>query len=123
MPASRLIADLDHLTTELSQKGTASAPLMDELRLTVARVNELRRQLDIAQLKLASVLALAGMKAVDHQVEPVDTSTLSNHRFNLPEEMHTGIASIDGAHRAIFQAGNQLYWLAMQRDINVNAVF
>jgi hemerythrin-like metal-binding protein len=122
MPASRLISDLDHLTSELNREGTASAPLMDELRLTVARVNEFRRQLDIAQLILTSVLSLAGMKTVERQVEPGDTATFNNNRFNLPAEMCTGIANIDAAHRAIFQAGNQLYWHAMQHDINVNAV-
>jgi len=122
MPVSRLISDLDHLIAELSVDGPATSTILDDLRLTVARVNELRRQLDIAQLKQASVLSLAGMKVIERPVASSDTPNLSNNRFNVPENMNIGIAGIDEAHRAIFQSGNQLYWLALQRDANAKEV-
>lgn len=122
MPVSRLISDLDHLIAELGVDGPATSPMLDELRLTVARVNEYRRQLDIAQLKLASVLSLAGMKVIEGQVEPADTLHPLNNRFKAPAELSTGISEIDVAHRAIFQAGNRLYWLALQRKVDAKEV-
>lgn len=122
MPVSRLISDLDHLITELSVDGPATSPILDELRLTVARVNELRRQLDIAQMKLASVLSLAGMKVIERQVESGVTSHQLKNRFEVPEDLSTGITEIDEAHRTIFQSGNRLYWLALQREVNVKEV-
>lgn len=122
MPVSRLISDLDRLITELGVDGSANSKLLDELRLTVARTNEFRRQLDIAQLKLAAVLSLAGMRDIEQQTEAGYTSALSDKRFKIPEDLNTGIAGIDEAHRDIFQAGNRLYWLAMQRDANAREV-
>ena len=122
MPVSRLISDLDHLITELSVDGPTTSPILDELRLTVARINEFSRQLDIAQLKLASALSLAGMKVIERQIESGDTLQLLNNRFKIPEDLSTGIAGIDDAHRAIFQSGNRLYWLALQRDVNAKEV-
>ena len=122
MPISRLISDLDHLTTELSVNGPAKSLTLEELRLTVARVNELRRQLDIAQLKLSSVLSLAGMKVLERQVESVEASNQFSNRFNIPADLHTDIAEIDEAHRNLFQMGNHLYWLALQRDVKAKDV-
>lgn len=122
MPASRLIADLEHLITELGADGPVSASVQDELRLTVARVNELRRQLDIAQLKLKSVLSLAGMQDIERQAESGAAPHIPNCRFQLPDDLRTGIAGIDEAHHAIFQSGNRLYWLALQRNVNAKEV-
>lgn len=122
MPVSRLITDLKHLHTELSADGPATSLVLEELRLTVARTNEIRRQLDIAQLKLAEVMSLAGKKLVDRQIAPNPTPHLLNYRFHIPEGLTTGIPEIDASHRALYQAGNRLCLQALQPDVNAAEV-
>lgn len=122
MPVSRLITDLNHLHNELSAEGPASASVLDDLRLAVARTNEIRRQLDIAQLKLADVMTLAGQKFIDRKVAPNNTPHLLNYRFHIPDGLTTGIPEIDASHRALFQAGNRLCWQALQPDVNATEV-
>lgn len=122
MPVSRLITDINHLYTELSEHGPATSLALEELRLTVARTNEIRRQLDIAQVKLSEVLSLAGKKFIDRQITPDNTPHLFNYRFHIPEGLNTGIPEIDDAHRALFQAGNRLCWQALQTDVKAKEV-
>ena len=122
MPLSRLITDLNYLYTQLSEHGSATSLVLEELRLTVARTNEIRRQLDIAQVKLSEVLSLAGKKFIDRQTTPDNTPQLLNYRFHIPEGLNTGIPEIDDAHRAIYQAGNQLSCQALQTNVNAKEV-
>lgn len=122
MPVSRIISDLDQLVSVFSMDGTPSSSAYDELRLVVARIDELRRQLDVAQVKLAPVLSLAEMKYHEDQIQQAESIHILNNRFEISEEMRTEIPQIDENHRALFQSGNSLYQLAIQYDVKVSDI-
>jgi hemerythrin-like metal-binding protein len=117
MPISRFISDLDKLIEEFQSDDRSSSAAFDELRMAVARMNEINRQHTIAQEKLASVLSLAEMKARYHQITYTGVEPDDNDRF-LFEECQIGIPEIDDSHQRMFASGNRLYRISNKRDIS-----
>jgi hemerythrin-like metal-binding protein len=112
MPLSRLIFDLDTLTERFNSNGRVNALTFDELRLAVARLNETRRQLDIASQKLGPVMSLAETHIIYNQVDFPESEAELNERFLIHERCITGHAAIDEEHRELMTLGNRVFAVA-----------
>ena len=79
MPITRFIADLDKLMDEFASEAPSPGIAYAQLRMAVARMNELQRQLDIAREKLGAILSLAEMKIIGYKKPLVDQDKPASH--------------------------------------------
>lgn len=122
MPLSRFIHDLDELLDVFNSGRPAASRSFADLRLAVTRMNEIRRQLDVAQQKLGASLTLAENDLVaDHVAAPLLERELSA-RFQVFEFCKTGIEEIDTEHDTLIALGNRLYALSLCQDVAGEAV-
>lgn len=118
MPLSRYIADLDQLVEVFNGNQPVSDRSFENLRVAVARMNEIRRQLALAQEKLNASLVIAESEIIAGDAEPVPVLERElGDRFRMYEFCRTGIAEIDAEHDTLMRLGNRLY--AMSFDDNV----
>lgn len=122
MPISRFITDLDHLTAEFGSGTPSSGQSYTRLRMAVARMNELQRQIEIAHDKLGAILALAEMKIIYNQVDLSDEEAPLGERFALHVDCLSGHSEVDADHLAIFTLGNRLDALCAQNDVGRQAI-
>lgn len=123
MPLSRFIADLDRLTAEFRTDTPTAAATFDELRMAVARMNEIRRQLDIASRKLMPAIAIAEMEIVHQQVDFSMGERRLADRFLMDEQYLTGVDEVDDEHRELLGLGNRVYLLSRNDDVTADQVF
>lgn len=116
MPLSRFLVDLDELLAAFHDGSGADSRSFDNLRIAVARINEIRRQLAIAEEKLGAALSLAENCLMEGGDAIVAGDVERRDRFSIYEHCRTGIDEVDDQHEAIFQAGNRLYALAYGND-------
>lgn len=123
MPLSRFIADLDQLAAEFGSDKPTSAATFDELRMAVARMNEIRRQLDIAGRKLMPAIAIAEMELVHQLVDFSPPDRRSSDRFLMDDQYLTGLDEMDAEHRELIGLGNRVYLLSRDDDVTADQVF
>lgn len=123
MPLSRFIADLDELTAEFRTDAPTSAQTFEELRMAVARMNEIRRQLDIACKKLMPAIAIAEMEIVHQLVDFSDGERRLVDRFLMDEQYLTGLGEVDDEHRELLGLGNRVYLLSRNAAVTADQVF
>lgn len=124
MPLSRFIHDLDELLAVFNSGQAPDNRTFEDLRLAVTRMNEIRRQIDVAQHKLAASLVLAENDLVCERVElpaPLLEREMSD-RFQVFDFCKTGIAEIDGEHGTLIELGNRLYALSLDPNVAGEAV-
>lgn len=112
MPLSRFIADLDSLIDEFKADAPTNALAFDDLRLAVARLNEIRRQVDIAYDKLGPIIALAEMDIIHNRVDFSQREGELTQRFLIHEHCLSGHAQIDAEHHELVALGNRVFALA-----------
>jgi hemerythrin-like metal-binding protein len=114
MPLSRFIRDLDELLAVFNGGGQPNAQTFDKLRIAVTRMNEIRRQLTIADEKLGASLALAENELIHGSVDDPDVAgEAAGDRFVLHDCCRTRIDEIDDRHSALIGFGNRLYALSL----------
>lgn len=118
MPLSRFIHDLDALLDVFNSGRPPGGRTFEDLRLAVTRMNEIRRQLAVAQDKLAASLSLAENDLVSDYVEPPVLEREMKDRFQVFDFCQTGIAEIDEEHRKLVELGNRLYALSFCEDVD-----
>lgn len=118
MPLSRFIADLDQLVEVFDGDQPVSNRSFESLRVAVARMNEIRRQLSLAQEKLNTSLAIAESEVIHGNTEdlPVLEREMSD-RFRMYDFCKTGIAEIDDEHDTLMRLGNRLYAMSFSDDV------
>ena len=118
MPLSRYIADLDQLVEVFNGNQPVSERSFENLRVAVARMNEIRRQLSMAQEKLNTSLAIAESELIGGETvsAPVLERELTD-RFQMYDFCKTGIAEIDGEHDMLMRLGNRLYSMSFREDV------
>lgn len=118
MPLSRFIADLDQLVDVFNGKQPLSDRSFENLRIAVARMNEIRRQLTLAQEKLNTSLAIAESELIGGDAEGVAPAEHeATERFQMYDFCKTGIAEIDGEHDMLMRLGNKLYAMSFRDDV------
>jgi len=117
VPLSRFLADLDDLlgTFHIGQPGNRS---FEHLRLAVTRMNEIRRQLVIAENKLSASLSLAENDLIDGGDTLAEDDPAEAERFRIHDFCKTGIAEIDDEHRKLIEIGNRLYVMSLCQDVS-----
>ena len=122
MPLSRIISELDEIVAVFQNDLPTRTDTFDELRMTVARLDEIQRQLDIAYRKLMPAIAMAEMAIAHNQVEPAAVERRINDRFLMGEGCLTGVAKIDEEHRQLISLGNRLYLLSHVKHVTAELV-
>lgn len=122
MPISRFITDLDGLMAEFAAEAPSSGASYAKLRMAVARMNELQRQLDIAREKLGAILSMAEMKIIYNQVDLSGEEGPAGARFGLHPDCLTGEAAIDADHGDVFALGNRLDAICAKSEVGVAEV-
>jgi hemerythrin len=119
MPLSRFIADLDDLVNVFNGNHAPSSRSFENLRVAVARMNEIRRQLSIAQEKLSASLAIAESELIGGAEEgpapPVERDP--GERFQVHDFCRTGIEAIDDEHHTLMRLGNRLYAMSFSDEV------
>lgn len=123
MPLSRFIADIDRLTAEFRSDTPTAAATFDELRMAVARMNEIRRQVDIAGRKLMPAIAIAEMEIVHELVDFSVPEMRPADRFMMNEQYLTGLGEMDEEHRRLIGLGNRVYLLSRGDSVTADQVF
>ncbi len=123
MPLSRFIADLDGLVAEFRSDQPTSAETFEELRMAVARMNEIRRQVDIAGRKLVPAIAIAEMEIVHQLVDFPAVERRFDDRFPMDDDYLTGVEEMDDQHRQLIELGNRLYLLSRTGSVTADQVF
>lgn len=123
MPLSRFISDLDRLIAEFQTDAPTSVHTFEELRMAVARMNEIRRQLDIAYNKLTPAIAIAEMEIVHNLVDFSAAERQLNDRFLMDEQCLTGQGEMDDEHRELIGLGNRVYLLSRGERVTAEQVF
>lgn len=121
MPLSRFLVDLDQLLAAFQDGGGADGRNFDNLRLAVARLNEIRRQLAIAEEKLGAALSMAEVTLMDGG-GPEAPAAEAGDRFHLYDHCRTGIEEIDEGHESLIAIGNRLFGLAYGNEAPVETV-
>ena len=120
MPLSRFITDLDGLLGAFHGNQAPTLRTFENLRVAVTRMNEIRRQLAIAEDKLGASLSLAEndlLDGVGADVVPAD-GFADAERFRIYDFCKTGIAEIDAEHSMLIEIGNRLYALSFCQDVS-----
>jgi hemerythrin len=119
MPLSRFIADLDQLVDVFNGGQPVGERGFEKLRVAVARMNEIRRQLGQAQEKLNSSLAIAESELIHGQTEiaPVLEREMAD-RFRMYDFCKTGIPEIDDEHDTLMRVGNKLYAMSFDDEVS-----
>lgn len=112
MPLSRFISDLDKLVDEFKNDAPTNSMAFDHLRLAVARMTEIRRQMDIASQKLGPIISLAEMDIMHNRVDFSDSEREISDRFLIHEHCLSGHAQMDEEHRALVALGNRVFTMA-----------
>jgi len=123
MPLSRFIADLDELIAEFRAETPTSSQTFEELRMAVARMNEISRQVDIARQKLMPAIAIAEMEIVHQRVEFPEHDRGLDDRFLMDEQYLTGLGEMDAEHRELIGLGNRVYLLSRNACVTADQVF
>jgi hemerythrin-like metal-binding protein len=119
MPLSRFIADLDQLVEVFDGGQSVSNRSFESLRIAVARMNEIRRQLSVAQEKLNTSLAIAESEVIHGTTDsmPLLEREMSD-RFRMYDFCKTGIPEIDDEHDTLMRLGNRLYSMSFADDVS-----
>ena len=117
MPLSRFISDLDELLGKFHGGQPPSSRTFENLRVAVTRMNEIRRQLSIAEHKLGASLSLAENDLIDGDTDVIlDDGAVNAARFRIYDFCKTGIAEIDDEHAMLIEIGNRLYATSFCQD-------
>jgi hemerythrin-like metal-binding protein len=124
MPLSRFIADLDDLVEVFNGGQRITERSFESLRIAVARMNEIRRQLTLAQEKLNTSLAIAESELIGGHVEAAQPAHdhESPDRFQIYDFCKTGIDEIDEEHATLMRLGNRLYAMSFCDDVPRQAI-
>lgn len=118
MPLSRFIADLDDLVNVFNGNHPPSSRSFENLRVAVTRMNEIRRQLSIAQEKLSASLSIAESELIGGTEEvAVPPLAPAGDRFQLYDFCRTGIEAIDEEHHTLMRLGNRLYAMSFSDEV------
>lgn len=119
MPLSRFIADLDDLVRVFNGSQPPSNRSFENLRIAVTRMNEIRRQLAIAQEKLNASLAIAESELIggNAAAEAPAPERERGDRFQIYDFCKTGIDEIDEEHHALMRLGNRLYAMSFDDEV------
>ncbi|MGE5466729.1 MAG: bacteriohemerythrin [Ignavibacteria bacterium] len=119
MPLSRFIADLDQLVEVFNGHHRVSDRSFENLRLAVARMNEIRRQTALAEEKLNVSLAIAESELLGGDMEPAPVLERElSDRFRIYDFCKTGIAEIDQEHETLIRLGNRLYGMSFSDEVS-----
>ncbi len=123
MPLSRFIADLDQLVEVFNGDQPANGRSFEHLRIAVARMNEIRRQLGLAQEKLNASLAIAESELIDGNGDAAPAPEREpSDRFRIYDFCRTGIGEIDAEHDRLVRLGNRLYAMSFDEDVAREAI-
>lgn len=118
MPLSRFISDLDALIAEFKNDAPTNALAFDDLRLAVARLNEIRRQVDIAYQKLGPIISLAEMDVIHNRVDFSASERELEDRFLIHDHCVSGHTQMDEEHRELMALGNRVFAVACGSSAN-----
>jgi len=119
VPLSRFITDLDQLLGVFHSDRTPGSRAFENLRIAVTRMNEIRRQLAIAEEKLGASLTLAECGSMDDSLDFVsDVEPEPAERFRIYDFCKTGIDEIDAEHGMLVGIGNRLYAMSFCQDVS-----
>lgn len=123
MPLSRFIADLDQLVDVFNGGHGVSNRSFENLRVAVARMNEIRRQLTLAQEKLNTSLAIAESEVMQGNADPLpEPARETGDRFRMYDFCKTGIPELDDEHDQLMRLGNRLYGMSFSDEVPREAV-